>query len=90
MRLDAHRPAVPSQRPRRCRAALPGQRNQRIAFEALTPKWAAAARHDAPEATAATTRFRRSTDSAFDMLTSLLASEHRTILQQPTRSQAIQ
>jgi hypothetical protein len=49
---------------------------QRIALDALTPKRAAAARHDAPAATAATTRSRRSTDSAFDMPTSLLASGH--------------
>jgi hypothetical protein len=63
---------------------------QRIALEALTPKRAAAARHDAPEATAATTRSRRSTESAFDMLTGLLASEHRITSRQQARSQAIQ
>ena len=40
---------------------------QRIALEALTPKRAAAARRDAPAATAATTLSRRSTDSALDM-----------------------
>src|SRR5690349_8750047 len=47
---------------------------QRIALAALTPKRAAAARQEAPAATAATTRSRRSTDSAFDMPTCLLAA----------------
>jgi transposase len=44
-----------------------GRPRQRIALEALTPKRDAAARQDAPAAIAATTRSRRSTDSAFDM-----------------------
>ena len=39
---------------------------QRIALEALTPNRAAAARQDAPAATAATTLSRKSTDSALD------------------------
>jgi hypothetical protein len=41
--------------------------HQRIALAALTPNRAAAARHDAPAAIAATTRSRKSTDSALDM-----------------------
>jgi hypothetical protein len=40
---------------------------QRMALEIPTPKRAAAARHDDPASIAATTRSRRSTDSAFDM-----------------------
>lgn len=83
---DARRPAVPTQRLGLHRTIAA----QRTALEALTPKRVAAARHDAPEATAATTRSRRSTDSAFDMLTGLLASEHRITSRQPARSQAIQ
>ncbi len=55
-----------------CRAKV----HERIALDTLTPKRAAAARRDEPAATAATTRSRRSTDSARDMLTSLLASKH--------------
>ena len=47
---------------------------QRIALAALTPKRAAAARQDAPTATAPTTRSRRSTDNAFDMPASLPAA----------------
>jgi hypothetical protein len=47
--------------------------HQRIALEALTPNRAAATRQDAPAATAATTRSRRSTDSALDMPVGLLA-----------------
>jgi hypothetical protein len=42
-----------------------------MALDALTPNRAAAARHEAPAATARTTRSRRSTDSAFDMPASL-------------------
>ncbi|ATR19283.1 hypothetical protein CTJ15_02670 (plasmid) [Roseomonas sp. FDAARGOS_362] len=48
---------------------------QRIALDALTPKRAAAARQDAPAAIAATTRSRRSTDSAFDMPLASLARD---------------
>ena len=40
---------------------------QRTALAALTPKRTAAARQDDPAATAATTRSRKSTDSALDM-----------------------
>ncbi len=40
---------------------------QRIALEMPTPKREAAARHEDPASIAATTRSRRSTDSAFDM-----------------------
>jgi hypothetical protein len=38
-----------------------------MALDALTPNRAAAARHEAPAATARTTRSRRSTDSALDI-----------------------
>ena len=41
--------------------------HQRMALAMLTPNRAAAAWQDTPSATAATTRSRRSTDSAFDM-----------------------
>jgi len=41
--------------------------HQRIALDALTPKRAAAVRHDYPAATAATTLSRRSAGSALDM-----------------------
>ena len=47
--------------------------HQRIALEALTPNRTAAARQDAPAATAATTLSRKSTDSALDMPVGLLA-----------------
>jgi hypothetical protein len=45
----------------------------RIALDALTPKRAAAWRHDAPSAMAPITRLRRSIDSDLLMLASLLA-----------------
>lgn len=47
--------------------------HQRIALGMLTPNRAAAHRRDDPAATAATTRSRKSTDSAFDMPIGLLA-----------------
>jgi hypothetical protein len=40
---------------------------QRIALDALTPKRAAARRHDIPPSTAAITRSRKSADGAFAM-----------------------
>jgi hypothetical protein len=67
MSLNAPGATVTAQRPRHHYPASRDRARQRIALEALTPKRAAAARQDAPAAIAATTRSRRSTDSAFDM-----------------------
>jgi hypothetical protein len=57
---------------------------QRIALDTLTPKRAAAARHDIPPSTAANTRVLRSIDSAFAMPAGLhsgrqFESDHRRV-----------
>lgn len=62
---------------------------QRIALEALTPNLTAAARQDAPAAKAATTRSRRSTDSAFVVPVAPLKQEQLNHFSPTPRSQAI-
>jgi hypothetical protein len=74
MSLDACRPAIATEEgPGATVPTFRDWTHQRIALDALTPNRNAAARQDAPAATAATTLSRRSTDSALDMSAGLLA-----------------
>jgi hypothetical protein len=67
MSLNARGATVTASGPGTTDPASRDSARQRIALEVLTPKRAAAARQHAPAAIAATTRSRRSIDSAFDM-----------------------
>jgi hypothetical protein len=68
MRLERRSPPKGPGRTSPCRRA---KLLQRMALEALTPKRTAAWRHDIPSSIAATTRSRKSTDSALLMHASL-------------------